>query len=245
MAWIESHQQLGRHPKLLKLAGTLRIHRAQAIGHLHYLWWWALDYASYGDVSALTSAEIAAAAEWPGDVRQFHAALKEVGWIDQNGQLHDWMDYAGKLVEQRKVDRERKRLSRGHPPDIHRKSGVDNPTQPDPTQPDQKQARPRAAEAPVVIPEDLLASEPEIRDWLEYKRQRKQGYKPGKGLEALWRAFRMIRQDRRRAAVDHSMANNWSGLFEPKGGRDEKAHNGFRGDGNRAPGSPKGPTVTL
>jgi hypothetical protein len=138
MAWIESHQALGRHPKLLRLAGQLRIHRAQALGHLHFLWWWALDYAPYGDVSALTSAEIAAAAEWPGDVTQFDKSLRESGWIDDNGHLHDWMEYAGKLVERRQADRDRKRVSVGIPSELHRNSRAPNSTrltQPKPTAP--------------------------------------------------------------------------------------------------------------
>ena len=95
MAWIESHQSLGTHLKLRRLARELRIHRAQAIGHLHFLWWWALDYAPSGNLSAFASAEISAAAEWPGDIGVFHNALKDTGFIDPDGMIHDWMDYAG------------------------------------------------------------------------------------------------------------------------------------------------------
>jgi len=71
----------------------------------------------------------------------------------------------------------------------------------------------------IEVPEDLKTSEPEIRDWLEYKQQRGESYKPGKGLEALWRAWRAIPPDKRREAVDHSMANNWAGLFQKNGGQ--------------------------
>lgn len=66
-----------------------------------------------------------------------------------------------------------------------------------------------------IIPDDLLLNELEINDWLEYKKQKGQGYKP-KGLEALWRTFRAIPENKRREAVDFSMSNNWSGLFEKK-----------------------------
>jgi hypothetical protein len=65
--------------------------------------------------------------------------------VDEDGSIHDWHDYAGKLVEAREYDRARKRADRavrrtstGHPPDIHRKSGVENPTVPDPTVPNQR-----------------------------------------------------------------------------------------------------------
>lgn len=138
MAWIESHQTLGRHPKLMRLAGQLRIHRAQALGHLQYLWWWALDYAPTGDVSALAPAEISAASEWQGEPSLFQKSLVECGWLDGDGKIHDWMEYAGRLVEERRRDAERKRMSRsmsaGHPADGGRTATVPNPTLPNPTQ---------------------------------------------------------------------------------------------------------------
>lgn len=134
MAWIESHQALGRHPKVFRLASKLRVHRAQAIGHLQYLWWWALDFAPTGNLSAFTPAEISAGAEWPGEPGPFHGALSECGWIDQDGMLHDWGDYAGRLLDKRETDRNRKREARksnGCPTDVQRTAQVHNtPTQP-------------------------------------------------------------------------------------------------------------------
>lgn len=67
----------------------------------------------------------------------------------------------------------------------------------------------------LFIPPDLVESEETVKDWLEYKRQKGQSYKP-KGLEALWRTFRAIPKEQRRESVDRSMANNWSGLFPVK-----------------------------
>lgn len=138
MAWIEFHQQLGRHPKVLRLAGKLHIHPAQVIGHLAYLWWWSLDYVPNGDLSASSSTEIASAATWPGDADKFLAALKVTGWIDEDGMIHDWMEYAGRLVEERRKDAERKRqyriASAGRPEDGGRTAPVPNPTVPNTTQ---------------------------------------------------------------------------------------------------------------
>ena len=67
-----------------------------------------------------------------------------------------------------------------------------------------------------IIPDDLKDDEAIILDWLEYKKQKNQSYKP-KGLEALWRAIRAIPKEKRRESVDYCMSNNWSGLFEKKG----------------------------
>lgn len=78
----------------------------------------------------------------------------------------------------------------------------------------------------VVIPDDLAGNSREILDWIAYKRERRQAYKP-KGLEALWRSIRKIPPDLRRAAVDQSMANNYQGLFAPKGGGYAGTQNSF------------------
>lgn len=118
--WIESHQSLGRHPKLIRLAAKLKISRAQAVGHLHYLWWWAMDFAPDGDLSRFAPEEIASGAEWAQSARiartrrtlcapeVFVSALRG-DWIDADGFLHDWHQYAGKLIEKREKDRLRKR----------------------------------------------------------------------------------------------------------------------------------------
>ena len=145
MAWIESHQSLGTHLKLRRLARELRIHRAQAIGHLHFLWWWALDNAPTGNLSALAPAEIAEVAEWPGSEDQFLAALKSCGWIEESGEIHDWADYAGKIVASRQGNRERQRRARERNASVTRDvtldsplrnalvTGLPNPTLPNPT----------------------------------------------------------------------------------------------------------------
>ena len=107
MAWIESHQSLGTHIKLRRLARTLGIHRAQAVGHLHYLWWWALDSAPSGDLSGLAPVEIAELADWPGDPEMFVTALRDCGWLDPDGRIHDWQDYVGRILTYREANRKR------------------------------------------------------------------------------------------------------------------------------------------
>lgn len=64
MAWIESHQSLVTHGKLLKLARQLGINKYEAIGHLQALWWWTIDNATDGSLAGHTPAIIAEAAGW-------------------------------------------------------------------------------------------------------------------------------------------------------------------------------------
>lgn len=126
MAWIESHQELAHHPKVARLAGKLDITVPTAIGHLHCLWWWCLAYAETGDVTDFDVYELAHAAQWAGDPGVFVKGLMESGWLDDSDGrtvVHDWYEYAGKLVERRRSDTERKRKTRavvsdGRPSDI-------------------------------------------------------------------------------------------------------------------------------
>ncbi len=66
------------------------------------------------------------------------------------------------------------------------------------------------------IPADLKANETEIREWLQYKREKGQRYKPT-GLKSLWNKIRAIPKDKRKESIDQSIGNNWAGLFEAKG----------------------------
>lgn len=126
MAWIESHQTLGSHPKTRKLAHLLKVSKPAAIGHLHCLWWWAVDYAEDGDLSRFDALDIAIGAEWEGDEELFAEALVTAGFLDLDDaggyQIHDWDDYAGKLIERRKANAERMRAARAE-----RESGTTKP----------------------------------------------------------------------------------------------------------------------
>ena len=114
MAWIESHQEVGRHPKTKKLARLLGVSLPAAVGHLHYLWWWALDFAQDGTLGKYDAADIADAMQWDGDADQLIDALLSAGYIDETGSglvIHDWAEYAGKLLERRAKDRARRRAA--------------------------------------------------------------------------------------------------------------------------------------
>jgi len=112
VAWIESHQELGRHPKTKKFARLLGISLPAAVGHLHYFWWWAMDYAQDGDLSRYEITDIAEACEWEGEPEKLWEALIQVGFVDEEIRIHDWCDYAGRLLEKREQNKERKRKSR-------------------------------------------------------------------------------------------------------------------------------------
>jgi hypothetical protein len=146
MAWIESHQAVGQHPKTLALAHLLGVSLPTAVGHLHYLWWWALDYAPDGELKRHGPTVVAHACLWRGKPQRLWEALTESGFLEagQSGaRIHDWGDYAGKLIDRRASNRQRMRAARAaHGADgVHVTSGVpvhtrvELPDQPDRTEP--------------------------------------------------------------------------------------------------------------
>ena len=112
MSWIKSHQELARHPKTRKLARLLSISLPDALGRLHLLWWWALDYAEDGDLSKHDSADIADALLWEGEPDALIDALITSGFLDSDRKIHDWWEYAGSLVEKRRANATRMRARR-------------------------------------------------------------------------------------------------------------------------------------
>lgn len=119
MVWIESHQELARHPKTKRLARQLGCSVPAAIGHLHLLWWWATDYASDGDLSVFPPDELADALLWEGDPAALIDGLQQARFLD-GLKIHDWEDYAGRLIDRRYANAERMRKVRAtaDPPSI-------------------------------------------------------------------------------------------------------------------------------
>ena len=129
MAWIEAHQAVCHHGKTSALAATLRIPRAQAVGHLIMLWWWAMD--SCGRKGSLARYSVAAIAAGSGcDGKRgpvdFFRAMVAAGWIDFSGpipadhdvavggdaRVHDWQNYSGRYFDTEDRKLEKRELSR-------------------------------------------------------------------------------------------------------------------------------------
>lgn len=115
MAWIESHQEIARHPKTRKLARLLGVNVPTVIGHLHMLWYYCLDFAQDGNIGKIDSDEVAEAVHYDGGGGRFIEAMVQSGWADERDDsifVHDWFDYAGRLVNQRRAKAQRNASTR-------------------------------------------------------------------------------------------------------------------------------------
>jgi hypothetical protein len=112
MAWIESHTTLREHPKTKRLCRLLGINRREAIGLLHFLWWWAIDFAPEGDLSDFSDEDIADSIDWVCDAQQLIVSLTQAGFVDKDRRIHDWDEFAEKWIARRRANSERMRVAR-------------------------------------------------------------------------------------------------------------------------------------
>ena len=113
--WIQVQSNLITHPKTARLAEELKLTSSsiaptvQAAGILVALWSWAVQNAYDGDLSKTTASAIADACRWKKKPETLIAALKKVGYIDPDLKLHDWEEYAVRLIDQEEERREKTR----------------------------------------------------------------------------------------------------------------------------------------
>ena len=118
--WIESHSNLPRHRKTLKLARALGVAVPEALGYMHMLWYYVLDFAPGGDLTGHDAQSIADGCMYSGDAEKFVSAFVDAGWLDvtqchsdkSDGLfVHDWTD-CNQSHRKRILDAERQRLKR-------------------------------------------------------------------------------------------------------------------------------------
>jgi hypothetical protein len=221
MAWIESHQSLGTHRKLMALCQALHIDDTRAVGMLHYLWWWALDNAPDGNITGVSDKTLAVASHWKGSPDLWVTTLRQVGLVDEDATmrtLHNWEDYAGKLVSARERNKERQKTFR----DKHRNVTVtvtsplrNGATVPNPTQPNRIT---NVIHRDVTLP-DFINKE----NWDAFLEMRKQKKEP-----ATEYAMKLIINKLTKLQVsgedpneilNESIMNRWKGVFALKDGR--------------------------
>ena len=116
MAWIQVHQTLKDHRKLFDAADELEVSPPHMMGLLVSFWLWALDNAPSGNLEGITPRMIARAAQWEGQAEKLTTALIRAGWLDEKDggtlEIHDWYEYAGKLIDQRQAEKIRSQKRR-------------------------------------------------------------------------------------------------------------------------------------
>jgi len=115
--WLKVEPALVKHRKTRKLAKLWHCHPYQVVGFLVSLWGYCLEFQEDGDVTAMLDVELEelaapCVAQAIGTLPTVREALREAGFLDANGRLHDWTDYTGGLSVERRKARKRQQLHR-------------------------------------------------------------------------------------------------------------------------------------
>ena len=110
MAWIELHDNLPDHPKVIEAALLLKMDKDLLVGKLVRLWTWALNNREDGTFSPGDYATIAETMRFKGKPSRLVDALLQARLLDElpTGELaiHGWDERVGILIERRNAQRE-------------------------------------------------------------------------------------------------------------------------------------------
>ena len=107
--WTRIDVGLRDHRKVRRLARSLEIEQAHALGLVVNFWLFSLNNWGHGIVDQDPD-EIAHACTWSGDSTVLVDALFDVGFLDNVNNLwiiHDWDNYGGKYIKQVERNRDR------------------------------------------------------------------------------------------------------------------------------------------
>lgn len=105
MSWIRLEDNYSVHRKTAKFARLMGNPLAEA--YLTRLWTWASACQPDGNLAGMDDADLADSVRFPGDPAILGDALRQSGFLDPNGMIHDWDHYQGAVVDKRNRDRAR------------------------------------------------------------------------------------------------------------------------------------------
>jgi len=211
------------HPKTFDFASRLGVELPTALGHLELLWAFTGKQASQGNVGKWPDGAIARACYWMGDPVAFIRALHESGFIDADPAhrfiVHDWQAHAPGWVRAKLKKLGLSFISTSEPSSDA--SSDASAVDPEPSSEsssrahvlkgrEEKRREELREQARAVLGLDTTAWD----RWLEYRASIGKPIKPPSLLAAATEFA--SHGSGQAAAVQHSIANSYQGLFAPK-----------------------------
>lgn len=236
-----------RHEKIFRLAETLGVRRAEAVGILTALWELASDHYPNGDIGDILPAYFAEQCLWHGDGKVLTDALIACKLAEYPTCttsktprsvlfIHDWHEHCETAVHN-KIARAREWFANGKPPKLSGLSNSEKPTAAEfyrtHVRPPKKSRRNSADIAPsfpalaltLTNTSTLYPLPPEIDDprlvvaWESWQDHRKETKHPIKPTTAKGQIRQMVEWgvERSVAAIEYSIRQGWQGMFEEGG----------------------------
>jgi hypothetical protein len=203
--WIKITHAAPDKPEMVLMSDLLALDQDAVFGKCVRLWIWADQQTISGEDLTVTPTFIDRLVSCAG----FSAALIKVGWLAaRSGRLSipNFARHNGHSAKSRALNQDRMKRSRA---DQNRTENA----------PEKRRGEKNVTPNGVTYPAWL---EPLWEEWATYKRERGEVYKPT-GERGCRRKLTTMGQERASAAIDHSIANNYSGIYEPSGGHGSPA----------------------
>jgi hypothetical protein len=225
--WIKMRTALGADRATMVICDLTGLDEFAVVGRLHAIWVWAGEHTVTGDVTGVTLKTVDRVTRLEG----FGEAMKASGWLEvlPDGGLRfpRWKRHNSKAAKERALAAARSAKARQKKRDAKRDVDRDATVTNHATREEKEKRRiekEKSKENPLPpLPELLEPIRSALEDWLAYKRERGESYKP-QGLKAfVSRVESIVRKCGSPAvtnAMQRAMAGNWQG-WEHDVGKDE------------------------
>jgi hypothetical protein len=223
MTWIETHNKLERHPKVIDLMNLMGWNKSEAIGYLIRFWWWCVDYAEDGDLRPHSAQRIATAVDLTGDTAdKFVPAMIETGWIDEQPyfRVHDWWSYIRNFLMRKywRTPRKWRRVRRLYGSSRDTNCETHSESVPNLTIPNHTIPNTCTHADDFEIPQTLLSLPGWSATWEAWQQFRTEVHKPLKPTTIKSQIRFLLKQSDPVAVIEQSIRNGWQGLFPLKNG---------------------------
>lgn len=205
------------------------------------LWAYAAEHQSDGDFSSYSSEELAFLLGCNKHASSILEVLKECGFIDETGIIHDWEEHNGfhSTFSERAKTAAKARWAKKEKKQKKELLNTDTETETSIAS-SMLQASPWLLDHNINLPESLQTTQciQSAREWLAYKKEIKTPYKPTglRNAVAIW--AKEFTAENFPAAVQRSIASGWKGIYGEKPGA-AGSNTGSNNRGTGANGNPR------
>jgi hypothetical protein len=213
--WIKMRCDLHDDPAVIGIAFEMGMDEADVVGRLHKIWCWADRQTVDGNASSVTSAFVDRLTHTPG----FAKAMQNQGWlVVENGgiRIPNFNRHNGKSAKNRALGTIRQnafRNANGNAPSV-------TSALPEKRREEKRREEVNANTKPPTpfpaIPGSLDCDEfaAAWKLWLTHRKEKRQPITPTSAAQQLKKLATMGLK-RAIEALEHSIANGWTGVFEP------------------------------
>jgi hypothetical protein len=244
MAWIKYTTNLDESPEVIQMAETLGVDAFAITGRLLKLWSWATNHTPDGNARGVTKTFIDRYVDMP----HFAQAMVSVGWLvvtDRGVTFPRWDVHMSDGAKSRAMTQKRVVLSRIRNAASVTKSLPDKIREDKRRQEELNPPTPQGGAEKLAEMSDLPnpIKTPRFwvvwKEWRKHRSEKRQSLKPTSERKQL-AAMAQMGEDRAVIAIEWSIKNGYTGIFEPSGaGNGRTAHR----DTKRASEYPEGESL--